>query len=408
MKRQQSSKTLIFVLIAVDVLLLLITLGVVFFQGERVKRIYTQQAAERWENEDMPYSEVSVFYGDTKKADDKTVAEIRSGIMTKLSADSYLDASDTSGKRTFIDAYAGSKEMTVTRDVYEVKGNIYGVSDDFFLIHNIPLLDGSYINPVEKRSETGEGRDYFQIVLDENMAWNLFGSVDVEGMKVTIDGKTFTVMGVVEAFQSDAEKMAYGNYDAAFIPYKVFSVLNKDEVVPIKSYEAVLPNPISNYAYNTLCEALGMGENAEAEEEENRSVLSFGDFEVIENTDRYKIPALYKYGKNKKYETMRTTSISYPYWENVARFEVEHAYKIFRLCIFLLILPFLSVIALFIWLYHKRGVVFNARNKKKLLGLAEELKDGIVDKFRKKEEENYDDDPEEDEDADYQEQDQNK
>ncbi len=385
-----NKKTLIIALIAVDVLLILITIGISFFQKERVSRIYTQQAAERWENKKMAYSEVSAFYG-AGSADVKTVMEVRNNIMSKLVEDTYLDVTDQSGARVFIDAYCGSSQQKVERGVYNVTGEIYGVSDDFFLIHNIPLLSGTYMNPVEKAVKEGDGRDPFQIVLDENMAWNLFGSVDVAGMKVNLGDKVFTVMGVVEAFQTDSEKMAYGNYDVAYIPYKAYEIMKQE--IPISCYEAVIPNPISGYALNTISSACGLGDNTEVNEEESRSSLNFGSLEIVENTDRYKAGNLIKYAKNKKYSSMRTSNVSFPFWENVARFETEHAYKVFRICCILMVLPALTVLGVLIWLYSKRGVVFNKKNKEKLIDVLGEFRDGIVEKLTKKEEENYDDDP---------------
>ena len=256
-----------------------------------------------------------------------------------------------------------------------------------FLVHPIPLLNGNYINPVEKASEIGDGIDPFQVVLDENMAWNIFGSVNVEGMKIWIGGRVFTVMGVVEASQNKTEEMAYGNYDAAFIPYSAFALMDKK--VNINCYEAVLPEPIKDIVVDPEEEASGT---------EVRSSLSFGKRELVENTDRFGISSIWKYLKNKKYMSMKTTEIAYPFWENVARFEMERAGGIFKLCCILLILPVVSVLVLLGWLYSKRTVVFNAKNKEKALDLLAELGAGIKDHFTKPKVENYDDDPEDDED----------
>lgn len=396
MESRFNPKTLIKLLIAVDILLILITAFICFRQSERVKRIYSQQAAERWESKDMDFTEVSVYYSNAKKAGRKNIEEIRNNIMKKLDEDSMVDVTSASSKRAFIDAYSGFTEMRVEKGDNQITGKIYGVSDDFFLIHPIPLLAGNYINPVEKVPEIGDGKDPYQIVLDENMAWNLFGSVDVEGMKVWINDKVFTIMGVVEASQNKTEEMAYGNFDAAFIPYAAFEAMKQE--VSINCYEAVLPEPIKGYAKSTIAEATDIVVDPDEENDgtEPRSTLSFGDSEVVVNTDRFGVSALYKYLKNKKYMSMHTTEIAYPFWENVARFEVERASRVFKWCIALLVLPVLSVLALLGWLYHKRTVVFNATNKQKALDLLAELGEGIKEHFTKPTVENYDDDPEDD------------
>lgn len=391
-------KNIIKVLVAVNILLVLITAYIWFLQSERVKRLYSQQAAERWESKENPYSEISLFYSDSYEAGKKTVEELRTGITKKLVEDTYFDPADTSGRRAYIDAYSGFADMVIERENVQLTGKVYGVSDDFFLVHPIPLLNGNYINPVEKASEIGDGIDPFQVVLDENMAWNIFGSVNVEGMKIWIGGRVFTVMGVVEASQNKTEEMAYGNYDAAFIPYSAFALMDKK--VNINCYEAVLPEPIKGYAMSTMGKAadIVVDPEEEASGTEVRSSLSFGKRELVENTDRFGISSIWKYLKNKKYMSMKTTEIAYPFWENVARFEMERAGGIFKLCCILLILPVVSVLVLLGWLYSKRTVVFNAKNKEKALDLLAELGAGIKDHFTKPKVENYDDDPEDDED----------
>ena len=391
-------KNIIKVLVAVNILLVLITAYIWFLQSERVKRLYSQQAAERWESKETPYSEISLFYSDSYEAGKKTVEELRTGITKKLVEDTYFDPADTSGRRAYIDAYSGFADMVIERENVQLTGKVYGVSDDFFLVHPIPLLNGNYINPVEKASEIGDGIDPFQVVLDENMAWNIFGSVNVEGMKIWIGGRVFTVMGVVEASQNKTEEMAYGNYDAAFIPYSAFALMDKK--VNINCYEAVLPEPIKGYAMSTMGKAadIVVDPEEEASGTEVRSSLSFGKRELVENTDRFGISSIWKYLKNKKYMSMKTTEIAYPFWENVARFEMERAGGIFKLCCILLILPVVSVLFLLGWLYSKRTVVFNAKNKEKALDLLAELGAGIKDHFTKPKVENYDDDPEDDED----------
>ena len=399
MQSRFNPKTLIKILIAVDILLILITAFICFRQSERVKRIYSQQAAERWESEDMEFAEVSVYYSNARNSGKKEIEEIRNNIMKKLDEDELLDSSSLSDKRAFIDAYSGFTEMRVEKGDNQITGKIYGVSDDFFLIHPIPLLAGNYINPVEKTNDIGDGIDPYQIILDENMAWNLFGSVDVAGMKVWINGKVFTIMGVVEASQNKTEEMAYGNFDAAFIPFAAFDKMKLK--VSVNCYEAVLPEPIKGYAQSAIGEATDIVVDPEEESDgtEPRSTLSFGDSEVVINTDRFGVSALYKYLKNKKYMSMHTTEIAYPYWENVARFEVERASRVFKACIALLVLPALSFLALLGWLYHKRTVVFNAKNKEKALDLLAELGEGIKEHFTKPRVENYDDDSEDDDEA---------
>ena len=358
--------------------------------------MYSQQAGARWASEDVDCAQVSAFFADSKQMKVENITSIHNDIMKTLYDDTFVDASEGVNSRAWIDSYCSMQQLSVSRGEREVTAKVYGVSDDFFQIHPIPLKSGGYINPVKSTVVESDGEDPYQIVLDENVAWNLFGGNDIEGMKVWMGGRIFTVMGVVEIPQNKTEEMAYGNFDGVYVPYSAFAKMGiKDS--PITCYEAVMPNPIPNYAYNTLAKALDIEEETDEEMADKRSTLFFGDTEILENTNRFNIPSLYKYVKNKKYMTMRTDPITYPYWENVARFEVERASKLFVLCCILLLLPVLTVIGTVIWLYTKRGVVFNSTNKEKLFDLADEFMEGVKNRIKHPEPENYDDDDVEEE-----------
>ena len=391
------SKSKILILVILDVLLIVSVLLIRFFQSEREERMYSQQAGERWGTEDVECAEVSAFFAESKKTTVEEISGIRNDIMKKLYDDTYIDEREGVTHRSWIDAYSAVNQFEVSRNDRSLLANVYGVSDDFFQIHPIPLKSGGYLNPVKTMTEESDGEDPYQIILDENVAWNIFGGNDVAGMKVWMGGRVFTVMGVVSAAETKTEEMAYGNYDAVYVPYAAFSKMGVEDY-PITCYEAVMPNPIPNYAFNTLAEACDVVEMTDAEKENQRSSLFFGDTEILDNTNRFSIPALYKYIKSKKYMTMRTDSVTYPYWENVARFEVERASRVLILCCILLILPIVTVIGTIIWLYTKRGVVFNSRNKEKIVDFLGEFAGAVKNRIKHPEPENYDDDEEEPED----------
>ncbi len=395
------SKSKILILVILDVLLVVSVLLISFFQSERQKRMYSQQAGARWGTEDVECAEVSAFFSEKKNETVEDISGIRNKIMKTLYDDAYIDENEGKTHRSWIDAYSTKGQFEISRNDRSLTANVYGVSDDFFLVHPIPLKSGGYLNPVKTMVAESDGEDPYQIVIDENVAWNIFGGNDVAGMKVWMGGRIFTVMGVVAAAENKTEEMAYGNFDGVYVPYAAFAKMGIENA-PITCYEAVMPNPIPNYAYNALAEACDVTEMTDSEKEQLRSTLFFGDTEVLENTNRFSIPSLYKYVKSKKYMTMRTDSISYPYWENIARFEVERASRLFIFCCILLLLPAATVIGTIIWLYTKRGVVFNSRNKEKVMDFLGEFAEGVKNRLKHPEKENYDDDeePEEDEPAD--------
>lgn len=65
---------------------------------------------------------------------------------------------------------------------------------EWFSFHPLTLRSGSYINE--------DSLMHDQVLLDEKLAWQIFGSYELAGMTVTIGDKPFVVAGVV-AIESD-------------------------------------------------------------------------------------------------------------------------------------------------------------------------------------------------------------
>ena len=84
--------------------------------------------------------------------------------------------------------------------------------------------------------------------------------------------------------------------------------------------------------------------STDEEKKASRTSLNFDTREVVDNTNRFKLSALFKRNKERKYVDMRTNSITYPYWENEARFEEQRQIKVYRFCLVLLIIPVISLI----------------------------------------------------------------
>lgn len=294
------------ILLAVGLLLSLA--GAVLFalseSGTQVLK--DQQAAARWEGKDMKYAQVSAFFSPTKDMQPVNMADIQTGILSKLSADGYLG--EGRGADMLLRAYNGEASVSIRKDTSTLQVTAMGVGGDFFMLHPMELLAGNYF------AEDDLNRD--RIVLDENVAWNLFGSNDIAGMNIWINNNVYDVAGVVAAPEDEAESNAYGNYGRIYLPYESLKI--HQEKLVICCYEAVIPDPISNYGYNTLLSACGMSQEEQSEEKKNNP-LSFGDCEIIENTGRFSAWNLFSLLRNRKYRTMQTTSIVYPYWENLAR-----------------------------------------------------------------------------------------
>lgn len=183
--------------------------------------------------------------------------------------------------------------------------------------------------------------------MDEGLAWAIFGSNDIVGMRVWLGENVYVVAGVVGAEKGNLNETAYGNGNRMYMCYD--ELKKREESLKVTCYEATVPNPISNYAYYALRNACGLPEEAAALSDEKVNPLNFEDIEVIENSNRYEFMPLYKKIKILEFQSMRTNSIVYPYWENVARaVETEQIYYLIAR-IFVLIFPVFSLIW---WIHH--------------------------------------------------------
>ncbi|MBO4862735.1 MAG: ABC transporter permease [Eubacterium sp.] len=354
-KQLSTTSKIVILIMLVDIILLI---AAAILNGLRIsdsKLIYSQLAAERWQTGDTKYSQISIFT-DSKNTFYKTdIESMRSQINKKLYDDNFI--TEDSSSRAWIDAYSGQTEASLRKDQSSLNVNVYAVGGDYFLIHPLKLKAGSYPDLTSPDSN--------QILLDEYVAWNLFGGSNLAGMKLWIGDDIYTVTGVVKVEDDDPTRQAYGNKNSVYIPIEAFlkskrndSFQSEEEKnVAINCYEAVLPNRVQNYALNTVAEAAGIQFESDEEKAKKKSQLIFEGREIVENTGRYNAVSLIKNNKSREYVDMKTSDIVYPYWENVARTEQVSQYKRLKVCIALLVLPFLSFIALLIWLYMKRNIL---------------------------------------------------
>ncbi|MGN0152942.1 MAG: ABC transporter permease [Lachnospiraceae bacterium] len=284
----------------------------------------------------MSYAQVSAFVSPQRGMQQEELSAVRSSLVEKLSKDSY---GETKGNaRVWIDAYSGEASINIRKDSNTLTVTAVGVGGDFFQFHPIPLLAGGYISDEDLNND--------RIVVDENFAWAMFGSNDIAGMQVWIDNTVYVIAGVVKVEEDSLYKTAYGNGNRIYMSYD--QLKRHQENLKITCYEAVLPNPISNYAYYALRTAFGMEEESEESLSQEENPLCFDDVEIIENSNRYETIPLFTKVKQWKFRSMRTNSVGYPYWENIARVAEDEQiiFLVFRILV--LIFPCLCLIW---WLY---------------------------------------------------------
>ena len=113
--------------------------------------------------------------------------------------------------------------------------------------------------------------------------------------------------------------------------------------------------------------------------------MSFDDVEIIENTKRYNDMELLLKVKHWNLRTMRTSSIGYPFWENIARVCDERLMILLLLRLVLLVFPVISIIWLIYGLWERRTWTFKALIVGKIDDLVEKRR---AEKYYQQENEN--------------------
>ena len=302
--------------------------------GKVTGALITQSAADVWRGgSGERFAQVSAFLPVNGKIDLDTIRSFRVTLEDEFVQNSIFapepDAQDPSADtsaRLYADAYSGSTQLSVSgKSPGSVTVTAIGVGGDYFLFHPLQLLSGGYVSDEDYMAD--------RVVLDAQTAFNLFGSSDVAGMEVTINGRTFPIAGVVQsetdfatnaalAAGNEASGDTSGSSTSTAMIYMSYSALNAMAELPIDCYEIVLPDPVSGFAKKLMTEKFPIGSGA-----------------IVQNTGRFSVSGLISvigaFGKR----SMTTNGVIYPYWENAARMAESYAALYLLLGILLAIMP---------------------------------------------------------------------
>lgn len=255
------------------------------------------------------------------------------------------------------DAYSAPGKLTVrTAKGASAEVKAIGIGGDFFLFHRLQLISGGYIG--------GDDLMKDRVVLDRDLAWRLFGAVEVAGLEVLIGDKTYIVAGVVDREDDFATEKAYQDGTGIFVHLET---LNTDPEKPaqISWYEIVMADPISGFVEKTVSENLKAFEPT-----------------VVQNTGRYGVERSFSVLKDFGSRAMDTSGAVFPYWENAARL-VESYTALYLLAAMVFgLLPFLSACVVAI-AYLRR---LNRRFKAKIPVWKEQFGDKMYDRRAAKKE----------------------
>lgn len=246
-----------------------------------------QQAADRWGGENA--AQFSCFFAVGSGYHPDRIPSLERALDEALT-EASLTAPE--GARLWYHAYSTEKTMyaSAARDSASLTVTAFG--GDFFQIHQPDLAAGSYLSP--------GGANAGYVFLDENAAWKLFGAVNVVGMPMTLAGAEYIVCGVGKVPAGTLYDEAYGAAPRAYILLNSPAAQGISEIV---SYEIVLPEPLDGFARSLLEKQFSAGDSTV----------------IVGNSARFTVPALWEHLQTRSRLGVRTSPVTFPWWENIAR-----------------------------------------------------------------------------------------
>lgn len=295
-----------------------------------ISSLEDQQFAARW-SRDGEYAQISCLFTKDAQVSEMTMKGFGYQLETILREESL--ASEDSVSRAWVATYSGNGTVNISSNRANISVDAIGVGGDFFLFHPIELLSGTYFDGNMLM------QDY--IIIDEDAAWQLFGSYDIAGMKVLIGNVEHTVIGVAKRDQSHVAKAAGLSQSTAYISYSSLEKYGVSE--GITAYEVLMPNPVDDYALNTVKDNLGVSKD---------------ETEYIENTERFSFLSLLDVLKDFGKRSMQTKAVIYPYWENIARYyeDILGVLLLFRLLFVGIPVVMLALWVIYLW-RHKTWTI---------------------------------------------------
>lgn len=314
-----------------------IVLFVILTAAVNIKKnvLYDENAASRWSQED-PYSQLTVIYpASGMEINDYTFGALQHSIIGKLEQTAYSTQNNP-------DSISVDGVVTVVSDKATVTINCLGVENDFFIFHPVDMISGSYFMKDDLMKDG--------IILDEESAWKLFGSNDIEGMTVTIKGVPHIVRGVVNKADDRVSRAAGLEKDMCYI--SLSSLKEYGTVTGSYTYEVILPNPVENFAYTQISEALGND--------------TLDKVILIENTIRYRSDRLRDTIKDFGIRSMSSGGYIFPYFENVARAYEDYFALIYLVRMVLIIEPVI-IAGIYIYRFAKSDMYKKVKETRKKL-----------------------------------------
>ncbi len=279
---------------------ILLAIGLHTVSAVLKNQLMHEQVAMQWD-EDGDTAQISIYFSEEEKYNFKNSLESTSfqleswyhGLLTELETASVITATETdTTARHVVYGYSASGMITMETERGRTETKAYGVGGDFFQFHPLHLVSGGYF------SESDLMQD--RVILDTDTAWKLFGSNDIIGMFVKMNGIPHMVVGVYERESGYLNDAAGNDVNCVFVSHE--TLYKHGQYHGLETVEYLLPNPVTGYA-------LGLVEKQ----------VSSMDVALVEHQNRFEFMSLIKILGAFGTRSMGLSGITFPYWENMAR-----------------------------------------------------------------------------------------
>ncbi len=300
----------------------------------------SQNATKRWATDGTPYAQLSAFMNpDAGLRRENMERSFTSSIDAAL-IDASISAADEDA-RIYAYCYSAETDGAVSlKDKWgkAVKSGISvrvcAVGGDYFIFHPMKLLSGYYFSTTDMLNDC--------VVIDNDLAWQLFGSYDVVGRSFTLNGRDVYISAVTESGRDGDYNKYYGGKARIFISYSLAEELFGD--ISITAAELLLPNPIDGFALDIFTDSLGVPD---------------GKAVFVENSSRFSDESLRAHLASFSEHGVRTDSVVYPYYENTAMELMNRAALIYIFSLVPTVIIVLIIALEIIILYIKRRILIS-------------------------------------------------
>lgn len=293
-----------------------------------IKGLSDQNMVSRW-SKDRDVAHVSCFFSTNDSISEDRITSFEHSLDSYLQEAGVLENEENPDARLWVDAYSAEGKVSLATQNGKVDCDAMGIGGDFFLFHPQKLLAGRYFSGNELNLDF--------CILDEEAAWQLFGSNDVAGMTVEVGGVPHVVAGVIK--RPTGRMVEAAGLDGTRVYLSLSSLSQYGTTTGISHYEIIMKNPVDHFVYKYVKEQLGSDEK---------------ETEVIENSCRFsllnRLKVLGAFGTR----SMNGRAIIYPYWENLAKGYEDIISVITLYMLLFLLYPILVLfIVLIKWWKHK-------------------------------------------------------